>query len=124
LPSSLKIHRGREKYILRRAMHALVSPDLLNIPKGISRIRQDATFAAILQRLAAIYLSHDRVKRRGLFEPEDLERIQRSIRRSRYHVEAAMRLWTMIVTEIWAEIYLDRRGERPAMATAGRSECA
>ena len=122
LPSRLKIHLGREKYILRRAMQSLVSADLLNIPKGISRIRQDAAFAAILQRLAALYLNPERIRRRGLFALEDVERVQRSIRRAHYHTEAAMRLWTMIVTEIWAEIYLDHRGERPTLRS--QSECA
>jgi asparagine synthase (glutamine-hydrolysing) len=113
LPSRFKIHLGQEKYILRRAMRSLVSPDLLDIPKGISRIRQDAAFAATLWGLSARYLNPDRVRRRGFFEPEDVARVQRSIRRAHYHTEAAMRLWTMIVTEIWAEIYLDQRGRCP-----------
>jgi asparagine synthase (glutamine-hydrolysing) len=113
LPSRFKIHLGQEKYILRRAMRSLVSTDLLDIPKGISRIRQDAAFSATLCGLTARYLNPDRVRRRGFFEPADVERVQRSIRRNHYHTEAAMRLWTMIVTEIWAEIYLDQRGRRP-----------
>ena len=49
----------------------------------------------------------------GFFEPQDVARVQGSIRRAHYHTEAAMRLWTMIVTEIWAEIYLDHRGRCP-----------
>ena len=114
LPSRLKIHLGREKYILRRAMHSLVSADLLNIPKGISRIRQDRAFAAMLHGLAACYLSPERVRRRGFFRIDDVDRVQKFVRRANYHTEAAMRLWTMIVTEIWAEIYLDQRGRRPA----------
>jgi asparagine synthase (glutamine-hydrolysing) len=113
LPSRYKIHLGQEKYILRRAMRSLVSTDLLDIPKGISRIRQDAAFAATLWGLSAHYLNPERVRRRGFFELDDVARVQRSIRRAHYHTEAAMRLWTMIVTEIWAEIYLDQRGRRP-----------
>jgi asparagine synthase (glutamine-hydrolysing) len=113
LPSRFKIHLGQEKYILRRAMRSLVSRDLLDIPKGISRIRQDAAFAATLCGLTSRYLNPDRVRRRGFFEPEDIARVQRSVRRAHYHTEAAMRLWTMIVTEIWAEIYIDQRGRRP-----------
>jgi len=111
LPSRLKIYLGREKYILRRAMRSLVSADLLDTPKGISRIKQDSAFAAVLQRLSSEYLNVDRVRRRGFFEADDVARLQRYVHRPGYHTEAAMRLWTMIVTEIWAEIYLDRRGE-------------
>jgi asparagine synthase (glutamine-hydrolysing) len=114
LPSRLKIRRGQEKYILRQAMHSLVSPDLLNIPKGISRIRQDAQFAHTLHQLTQKYLNADQVRRRGWFENEEIQRIGRRLSSGRYHTEAAMRLWTIIVTEIWAQIYLDRRGRRPA----------
>lgn len=113
LPSRLKIHLGREKYILRQAMRSIVSADLLATPKGISRIRQDAAFAAVLWSLTARYLNPDRVRSRGFFDIEDVSRVLQSVRRAHYHTEAAMRLWTMIVTEIWAEIYLDQRGRRP-----------
>lgn len=114
LPSRLKIRRGREKYILRRAMHSLVSPDLLNMPKGISRIRQDEVFAETLRQLAERYLNPGLVRRRGLFDIGEIDRIKGHLQRKNYHTEAAMRLWTIIVTEIWAQIYLDQRGRRPA----------
>lgn len=119
LPSRLKIRRGQEKYILRRAMRSLVSADLLNSPKGISRIRQDGEFAETLRQLADRYLNPGLVRRRGLFDIGEIDRIKSYLQRSRpnYHPEAAMRLWTLIMTEIWAQIYLDRRGQRPDPAT-------
>jgi asparagine synthase (glutamine-hydrolysing) len=117
LPSKLKIRRGQEKYILRQAMHSLVSPDLLNIPKGISRIRQDAQFAQTLQKLSERYLNPERLIARGWFDPQEVERISRRLGQKRYHAEAAMRLWTMIVSEIWAQLYLDNRGAKPRTAT-------
>jgi asparagine synthase (glutamine-hydrolysing) len=113
LPSRLKIRRGREKYILRQAMASLVSPDLLNIPKGIARIRHDTAFSQTLQRLTDQYLDPGSVASRGWFDIEDIRRIRRHLQHSSYHAEAAMRLWTLIVTEIWARIYVDRRGQRP-----------
>jgi len=114
LPSKLKIRRGQEKYILRQAMHSLVSPDLLNTPKGISRIRQDGQFAQTLQKLSDRYLSRERLQARGWFDPDEVQRISRRLGHNRYHAEAAMRLWTIIVTEIWAQLYLDHRGRRPS----------
>ncbi len=65
-----------------------------------------------LQRLADQFLSSERIRRRGFFEYADIDRIRRACKRS-YHPETAMRLWTAIVTEIWAEIYLDCRGRHP-----------
>lgn len=114
LPSRLKIRHGKEKYILRRAMCSLVSADLLNRPKGISRIRQDKEFAGTLRQLAERYLNPDLVGRRGLFDMGEIDHIKSYLQRPNYHPEAAMRLWTIIATEIWAQIYLDRRGQHPA----------
>ena len=118
LPSKLKIRRGQEKYILRQAMHSLVSPDLLNTPKGISRIRQDAQFAQTLRKLSDRYLSRERLLARGWFDPEEVQRISRRLGQKRYHAEAAMRLYTIIVSEIWAQLYLDGRGKKPAERVA------
>lgn len=119
LPSRLKIRHGKEKYILRQAMRSLVSADLLNRPKGISRIPQDEEFAAALGQLAERHLDPERVRRRGLFDLAEIDRVRSylrpgNLRRPTYHPEAAMRLWTIIATEIWAQIYLDQRGQRPA----------
>lgn len=117
MPSELKIHRGRQKYILRQAMRPLMSEQLRKAPKELMRMRQGGDFARTLQLLADRYLSAERVRRRGFFEFEDIQRIRRACRRS-YHPETAMRLWTAIVTEIWAEIYLDHRGRHPQFNAA------
>lgn len=113
LPSGLKIRRGREKYILRQALRTIVSPELLNVPKGISRIRHDRAFADTLLKLASEYLYVDHIERRGWFGSAEIRAVERCLSRRNYHAEAAMRLWTAIVTEIWAQIYLDGRGEKP-----------
>ncbi len=114
LPSRLKIRRGREKYILRAALRTIVSADLLHVPKGISRIPPDRAFAGTLLELSRYYLHGTAAARRGWFVPDEIRAIERSLGRRHYHVEAAMRLWTAIVTELWAEIYVDARGAPPA----------
>lgn len=113
IPSRLKIRRGIEKYILRQAMRTIVSPELLNVPKGIARMRQDRSFAETLEKLAECYVGDGEIQRRGWFREEEIAGIRRRLRRSKYLPEAAMRLWTVILTEIWARIYLDNRGLRP-----------
>ncbi|HEU4655320.1 MAG TPA: asparagine synthase-related protein [Steroidobacteraceae bacterium] len=118
MPSDLKIRRGTQKYILRQAMKPYMSDELRRAPKELMRMQQGGEFARTLQLLADRYLSSERVKRRGFFEMEHLERIRRACR-NRYHPETAMRLWTAIVTEIWAEIYLDGRGRYPQNAQVG-----
>jgi asparagine synthase (glutamine-hydrolysing) len=115
IPSHLKIHRGTQKYILRQAMRPLMHDELSKAPKALMRMQQNGDFATTLQRLAERYLSAERVRRRGFFEHAEVDSIRRACRGS-YHPETAMRLWTLIVTEIWAEIYLDTRGRCPQPA--------
>jgi hypothetical protein len=70
-----------------------------------------------LQKLSERYLNRERLIARGWFDPQEVERISRRLGQKRYHAEAAMRLWTMIVSEIWAQLYLDNRGAKPRTAT-------
>jgi asparagine synthase (glutamine-hydrolysing) len=114
LPAGLKIRRGREKYVLREALRSIVPPDLLNVPKGIARLRHDREFAQALLSLADRWLTAPACERRGWFAADDVRRIRASLGRGRYHPEAAMRLWTLVGTEIWARRFLDARGAPPA----------
>jgi asparagine synthase (glutamine-hydrolysing) len=113
LPSHMKIRRGREKYILREAMRRLISDDLRKVPKGLMRFHQGDRFTSTLQQLANSYLSPERVRRRGFFDIAQIEDIRKRCASATPHPEASMRLWTLIATEIWAEQYLDNRGQRP-----------
>jgi asparagine synthetase B (glutamine-hydrolysing) len=113
LPSRLKIRRGKQKYILRQAMKPLMSDDLRNVPKDLMRMGQNGAFAQSLQHLADRYLSRDRVLSRGFFDIDQVNAIRRTCRGEGYHPETAMRLWTLIVSELWAEIYIDGRGRNP-----------
>jgi asparagine synthase (glutamine-hydrolysing) len=123
IPSRLKIQGGTQKYILRQAMRPLMSGEMHKVPKELMRMKQSGEFAATLQQLADRYLSAERVRRRGMFDLAQIEHVRRVCRGS-YHPETAMRLWTLIVTEIWAEIYLDARGRCPQPAHVSASESA
>lgn len=113
LPSRLKIRRGTQKYILRQAMRPLMSDDLRKVPKDLMRMSQNGAFAHTLQQLADRYLNRDRVMARGFFDLAQVETVRRACRGDSYHPETAMRLWTLIVSELWAEIYIDGRGRHP-----------
>ncbi|MET0988286.1 MAG: asparagine synthase-related protein, partial [Steroidobacteraceae bacterium] len=108
----LKIRRGKQKYILRQAMRPLMSDDLRNVPKDLMRMSQNGAFAHTLQQLADRSLNRDRVLARGFFDLAQVNAV-RSACRGDYHPETAMRLWTLIVSELWAEIYIDGRGRHP-----------
>lgn len=110
IPSALKIHRGKEKYVLRQALRSLVPDEVLNRPKFPMRMKYDQEFADKLDAMAQHYLSRERVEARGFFDWQDLQRLYRRPAGGGYSAEGAMRLWTVLATEIWAEHFVDRRG--------------
>ncbi len=120
IPGALKIRNGIQKYILRQAMRPFLSGSMHKAPKALMRMKQNGEFSAALQELADRYLTPERVRRRGFFDLAQVEHIRRACR-SRYHPETAMRLWTLIVTELWAEMYVDARGRAPMPAAATRA---
>lgn len=115
IPGRFKIKRGTQKYILRRAMQPLLGPRISRAPKELMRMQPGMQFSQALGELAHRYLNADRVRRRGFFDPEQIASLTRTCLRAR-HPEITMRLWTAILTEIWAEIYLDGRGRPPLPA--------
>lgn len=110
IPDRFKIWRGKEKFILRRALRSTLPAELLNTPKAPQRMRHDREFAGVLDDVAGRYLSPARVDARGWFDPADIAAIQASRRNGVYMFEAAMRLWTAVLTEVWADCFLDRAG--------------
>jgi asparagine synthase (glutamine-hydrolysing) len=116
IPSAYKIHRGKEKYVLRQALKAIIPPEVLNAPKFPMRMRYDRQFSDTLDSLADRILSKERLEARGFMAPAAVEELRRRRPGRPYSPEGAMRLWTAVLTEIWACEFLDLRGARPAAA--------
>jgi hypothetical protein len=51
-----------------------------------------------------------------LFDSAEVERIRRLPADGVYPEDQLYRLWTLLLTEIWAGIFLDSRGTLPATA--------
>ncbi len=120
IPGALKIKNGTQKYILRKAMQPLLGPQLSKAPKELMRMKQNLEFADALESLAQRYLSSDRVRRRGFFDDREVKQIRATAQKAT-HPENIMRLWTLLVTEIWAEQYIDGRGRHPMPTSASAS---
>ena len=105
---SLKIHKGKQKYILRKAMKSIVPDELLEIPKYMQTMKHDDVFSDMLDELCIAELSRDAVEKRGFFVYTDIEKLQQRSAGQAYSRDVAMRLWTILVTEIWAQELLDK----------------
>jgi hypothetical protein len=82
----------------------------------------DLEFSNVLDQVTAKYLSNERVKARGFFRVSDIERLKKRKSTAPYSPEGGMRLWTALLTEIWAIEFLDNRGCGTALPAAAELE--
>jgi asparagine synthase (glutamine-hydrolysing) len=125
----LKLVRGEEKWIWRRAAARWVPAEFCTLPKLPQRMRYDASFADAIDHwadevLGAEWRTTGRTPR-AWFEAESVRRLHRPGGPSRgYGDEAAMRIWTLVMTELWARAFIDGRGAAPASPDELRTERA
>lgn len=113
LPDDVKIRFRRQKWVLREAVKGAVPDSVRTRSKTLQRLRHGRVFSDVLEAMAGELLDLDCVRERGLFDPEYVDRVKTRPEGGAYSDEQAYRLWTMILTEIWARTFLDGNGERP-----------
>ena len=114
IPDRLKIHGRTQKYILRRACEGLLSPSILATGKSFNRLKHDTHMSETLDRLGDDLLSSHAIAHRGLFDAGYVGRLRRRPAGRPYSQERAYRLWSLLLTEIWARRFLDERGAAPS----------
>lgn len=117
LPDDVKVRRFNQKWILREAAKGLLPERARKLPKTLQRLRHDEEFSRVLQEMAKDLLAPERVRQRGLFDPDYVAKARsRPSGGNPYTNEQSYRLWSLILTELWAQAFLDQRGEPSATA--------
>jgi asparagine synthase (glutamine-hydrolysing) len=111
IPSSLLIHHGSEKYILRRALEPYLPASITWRRKRHFQMRFKLGMADTLSDMADQLLQPADVRARGLFEPDKVGKLRNS-RPPRHatpmaHKVWSYRLWSILMCEIWARIFID-----------------
>ena len=115
IPDHLKIHGRTQKYILRKACAGLLPERMLAFGKSFNRLRHDTEMSEVLDGMAEELLSREAVAARGLFDPDYVAKLRRRPTGAPYTQERAYRLWSLLLMELWARAFLDRRGEPPTV---------
>jgi len=116
LPSSMKIHRGRRKHILKEAVRGLLPEGILDRRKQGFGVPLGVWFRGGLADVFWDVLGSPRTRQRGYFDTAFVDRIVREhLAGKRDHT---LRLWQLLVLELWHRQYLDH-GE-PAAVRAVR----
>jgi asparagine synthase (glutamine-hydrolysing) len=116
LPAHLKIHNGRRKHVLKEALKGLLPAGILDRKKQGFGVPLDTWFRGGLTGMFADVLGSARTRQRGYFEPAFIDRlVQEHLSGRRDH---NMKLWQLLVFELWHRQYLDRTTAPAASATA------
>lgn len=114
LPASYKIHNGRRKHVLKRALEPLLPAGILNRRKQGFGIPLGNWFRGGLTDLFSDVLDAPRTRQRGYFDPAFVKRLLREhLAGQRDHTS---RLWQLLVFELWHRQYLDRAAVGSATA--------
>jgi len=105
LPARFKIRDGRRKHVLKRAVEPLLPAGILNRRKQGFGIPLGNWFRGGLTGLFSDVLDAPRTRQRGYFEPAFVNRLLREhLTGQRDHT---LRLWQLLVFELWHRQYLD-----------------
>jgi asparagine synthase (glutamine-hydrolysing) len=105
LPSHFKIRDGRRKHVFKEALRPLLPPGILDRRKQGFGIPLGVWFRGGLTGLFSEVLDSPRARQRGYFERSFVSRLLREhLARQRDHT---LRLWQLLVFELWHRQYLD-----------------
>jgi len=108
LPAELKIRNGRRKHILKETLRTLLPDSILRRRKQGFGIPLGTWFRGGLTDLFSDVLNSPRTRQRGYFEPAFVSRLLREhLSGERDHT---LRLWQLLVFELWHRQYLDTAG--------------
>jgi asparagine synthase (glutamine-hydrolysing) len=114
LPARMKIRDGRRKHVLKETLRTLLPDGVLNRRKQGFGVPLGTWFRGGLTDLFSDVLDAPRTRQRGYFEPAFVSRLLREhLSNERDHT---LRLWQLLVFELWHRHYLDTVGVGSATA--------
>jgi len=112
VPSSLKLHRGTSKYLLRQALHRRVPQSFFDSPKHGFTAPIAEWLRGPLSGLATELLLDGKLNQRGIFQSAEVARLWNEHRRGQQ--DHCHRLWSIVMLELWFRTFVD--GARRAAA--------
>ena len=104
LPEGLKYRNGTGKYLLKKVLARYVPESLSERPKMGFGVPIDQWFRGELNPLLMDYLSPERLRRQGMFNPVLIEKkIKEHLSGKRNH---QYRLWAILMWEMWREQWI------------------
>ena len=112
IPSSLKLHRGTTKYLLRRLLQRRLPPSILERPKQGFAAPIGKWLSGPLRATGHALLFDGRLTSRGLFRADQLRELWDAHCAGR--ADHSHRLWSLLMLELWFREYIDITAQQAA----------
>jgi len=107
VPSYLKIHNGAPKYILIETFRDILPAEVIERRKRGFEFPMKNWLQNELRPIAENCLSQASIERRGLFNYKEIEKVKRGFFDNYFRLPY-MRVWLLVVLELWLRLYVDR----------------
>ncbi len=116
LPADMKIRDGRRKALLKDVASRLLPPEIVHRRKQGFGVPVGVWFRGTLRETFGDVLGSQRARERGYFRRPFIDRVlQEHLSGVRDHT---MRLWQLVVLELWHQAYVDAPAFAPEARTA------
>jgi asparagine synthase (glutamine-hydrolysing) len=119
LPARMKIEGGERKRVFKRAAAAILPPDVLIRRKQGFGVPLAFWFRERLREFVVETLQAKRTRERGYFQPQFVDRLVREHLGGRR--DHSLRLWQLVMFELWHRRYLDGTSMPSARNLSGSS---
>jgi asparagine synthase (glutamine-hydrolysing) len=110
VPPWLRVRDGIQKYILLRAFHDLLPEPIRTRRKMGFELPMPRWLRGTLRPTVDRALARETVAKRGLLDPESVRELQRAFYGPRGGSVSYLRVWSLVVLELWCRLFLDRAG--------------
>ena len=104
ISGSLKLRKGKTKYLLKETFKDLLPPSLYNRPKAGFEIPISRWLKTDLRFLIDKFLDEEKIREQGIFEYKIIKNLIQDLLGNRR--DTSWMLWNLIVFESWYENYL------------------
>lgn len=101
IPSSLKIYKGKTKYVLRESLNRFIPKELIDRPKTGFGIPLSEWIRGPLHDWTSDLLSKDRIVKDGFFNYDEIENILKE--HNSQEVDWGSKIWTLLMFQCWLD---------------------
>ncbi|MBT9170620.1 MAG: Asparagine synthetase (glutamine-hydrolyzing) 1 [Actinobacteria bacterium] len=107
IPSHLKLQGSTAKYIFLESLRDLLPEEIVNRKKMGFELPMASWLEKELKPIVEDVFSPRSVKKRGIFDPDQLERVYSDFKKGR---AGYLKVWVFVVLELWMRRFLDNPG--------------